>query len=100
MFPDCLCCRRGHGRGRGCGCSTGRVRRDDSVGYLHAGHEMVVHVAVQQPLSSHGDVHLDSLEDAGEELGYVPVVAAGLEHDDIVAVEMHGVDVDVGAQGH
>ena len=67
----------------------------DNVGGLHAGYEVVVHVTVQQPLTSHGRVHPDSLEDAGEELGDVPDVATVLEHDDVVAVEVYGVDVDL-----
>ena len=54
-----------------------------------------MHVTVQQPLTRHGGVHLDSLEDAGEELGHVPGVVTVLEHDDVVAVEVHGVDVDL-----
>ena len=83
-----------------CLCKRGLPLLEDPVGGLHAGVKMVVHVTVQQPLTSHGRVHPDSLEDAGEELDDVSVVATVLEFNNVVAVEVHGVDVDHSAQGH
>ena len=83
-----------------CLCKSGLPLLEDPVGGLHAGVKMVVHVTVQQPLTSHGRVHPDSLEDAGEELDDVSVVATVLEFNNVVAVEVHGVDVDHSAQGH
>ena len=83
-----------------CLCKSGPPLLEDRVGGLHAGHEVVVYVTVQQPLTRHGGVHPHSLEDAGEELDDVSVVATVLEFNNVVAVEVHGVDVDHSAQGH